>query len=156
MDSSKNGKHKNPKATKTAHLLRYLPPAEKSFDQNVKRTHLQVMLWYATMDVDTPADPTLYDQKRDKLNKVFAPIGLPESVATDQVEVLNMVKCGFSASSPYKTRRFSCASAMVACSLMCTCHGDAAVCQNEVTRGQTKEDNGSDDSESYIYCPGFP
>ena len=34
--------------------------------------------------------------------------------------------------------------------------GDAEICQNEVTKGQSKEDNGSDDSESQNYCTGCP
>ena len=60
-----------------------------------------------------------------------------------------MVKCSCSASSPCKTKQSSCASARVACSLMCSCHGDADICGNEITKGQSEEDDGSDDGESY-------
>ena len=103
----------------------------------------------------TVLDPTLYDWRKDELNKELVPIGLPDSIAAAPDEVLNMVKCGCSISNPCKTRRYQCVSARATCSLMCNCHGDAGICQNEVTKGQTKEeDNGRDGGKSYVYCTG--
>ena len=137
------------KARKTVLPLQSLPPTDKSFKENVKRMHLQPMVWYATVEVDPPAvDPTLYGWRRGELNKVLVPIGLPDSVAAAPDKVLNMVKCGYNTSSPCKNRGCSCASARVPCSLICSCSEDTAICQNEVAKRKTKEDDGSDDDES--------
>ena len=84
-------------------------------------------------------DPTLCGWRRDELNKVLVPIGLHDTIAAAPDEVLNMVKCGCSTSSHCKTKRCSCAPARVACSLMCSCRGDADICQNEVTKKQSEE-----------------
>ena len=101
--------HKTFKARKTAPPLQFLPPTDKSLKENVKRVHLQAMVWYATMKAGSSAvDPTLYGWRRDKLNKVLLPINLPESIAAAPDEVLNMVKCGC---NPCKPKRCLCASA---------------------------------------------
>ena len=140
---------KTSRAKKTAPPLQSLPPTDESFKENVKRSHLQAMLLYATIKTDPLAvDPTLTGWRRDELNKVFVPVGLPDSIAAAPDEVLNLVKCGCSTSSPCKTKRCSCASVRVACSLMCRSRGDADICRNEVTKGQSEEDDGSDDGES--------
>ena len=44
-----------------------------------------------------------------------------------------------STSSHCKTKRCSCALARVAYSLMCSCRGDADICQKEVTKKQSEE-----------------
>ena len=59
-----------------------------------------------------------------------------------------MVKSGCITFSTCRTKRCSCVSARVACSLMSSCRGDADICQNELTKGQSEEDNGSDNGKS--------
>ena len=34
--------------------------------------------------------------------------------------------------------------------------GDADICQNKVTKGQSEEDDGSDDCQSWNHCTGCP
>ena len=104
--------HKTSKARKTASSLQFLPLTDESFKENVKRTHLQAMVWYATMKADPPAvDSTLYGWKRDELNKVLLPIDLPESIVTAPDELLNTVKFGCSASCSSKPKQCLCATA---------------------------------------------
>ena len=105
------------------------------------------MVWYVTMEADPlTVDPT-YGCRRDELNKVLVPMGLPDSVAVAPDEILKMVECGCSTYSLCKTGQCSCASARVAYGLMCSFCGDADICWNEVTEGQTKENDGSDNGE---------
>ena len=83
------------------------------------------MVSYVTMESDPPpVNPTLYGWRRDELSKVLVPIRLPDSIVA--------APDGCSRSSPCKTKGCSCASARVACSLMCSCRVDIKNCQNEV------------------------
>ena len=109
-------------------LLYNLPPTDESFKENVRRVHLQAMVWYATRETDFLAlEPTLYGSRRDELCNVLAPSGLPDSITAAPDEILNMVKCGCSTSIPCKTKWCLCALARVACSLMCSCCGEVDI-----------------------------
>lgn len=57
------------KARKTAPPLQFLSLTDESFKKNVKRAHLQAIVWYATMEANPPVDPTLYGWRRDELYK---------------------------------------------------------------------------------------
>ena len=68
---------KTSKARKKAPDLQSLPPTSEAFKENVKRAHLQAIVWYSTMEAESPAiNFTDYGWNKDELNKVLAPVGL--------------------------------------------------------------------------------
>ena len=124
---------KTSKARKTAPLLQTLPPTDEAFKENVKRAILQIRQWYATMEPNPP-DVNLYGRLKDTVNRILVAVSLPEGVSPAPDEILNMLKCGCSSTSPCSTKRCSCSSAQVSCSILCKCRGDPDLCHNKETR----------------------
>ena len=139
---------KTPKARKKAPDLQSLPPTSEAFKENVKRAHLQAIVWYSTMEAEPPAtDFTDYGWIKDELNKILAPVGLPSGISAAPDEVLNSVKCGCCSSTPCSTKRCLCVSVRDACTVMCKCRGDSSICHNEATRNLSQQNVESDEGD---------
>ena len=87
------------------------------------------------MEADPPdIDQALYGWLKDIVNKVLVAVGLPDNVSTAPEAVLNMIKCACSSTSPCSTKRCSCSSANVSCSITRKYRGDPVVCHNGGTQ----------------------
>ena len=138
-----SAKMSNTKIT-IAPKLKSLPPTSDSFTQHVFRAHYQTMIWKSALSSGPPsaANPLRYGWT--ETDNILLPIMIPEDVSPVPVEVLQMIKCGCTASQPCSTGRCSCVTAQLACSIFCRCHGNH--CYSKHTRSKTSyEDDKEDD-----------
>ena len=119
--------NKTSKVRKTAPALKTLPPTKEAFSENVKRGLLQA-IWYYAMECCPPeVDVTLYGWHKDLINGTLVPVGIPDGVSPAPDAVLDMVQCGCSSNSPCSSKRCSCSSSRIVCSIMCKYRGDPDV-----------------------------
>ena len=61
-----------------------LPPTTESFQENVKRAHLQTAKWKAALDPDPPVmDPTEYGWIKDEATKSLVPTTVPATTSLE-------------------------------------------------------------------------
>ena len=94
----------------SAPLLKTLPPTSESFEEHVKRAHLQAA--------------TQYGWSLDERAQVLDPVPLPPDVSPAALDVLHMIKCGCSAGKPCSSTRCGCYAAHMPCSIFCKCRGE--------------------------------
>lgn len=137
----------NKKATKTPQL-RSLPPTSESFAENVKRAHIQLVIWKNALEQDPPSmDPTDFGWIKDKHSKSLIPVMIPEGVSPAPTEVLQIIRCGCASKEPCANAKCGCYAAQLSCTVFCNCQKTNS-CQNiwtkdipELSDDETNEDD---------------
>ena len=125
--------------------LASVPPTNEAFNENVTRAHLQVAVWRNALQPDPPAiDPTAFGWSLEEASKTLIPTTLPSDTPLAPDDLLKPVRCSCSSETPWKTHRYGCSSASLACSVLCACQGGQC-CFNERTRQALQTD---DDDEN--------
>ena len=92
-----------PKVTTTPDL-KVLPPTTETFEQNVRRAHIQTAIWKSAVESEPPTlNLTKYVWPRDEASRSLIPIMLPPNVAFALSEVLEMIRCGCLSDKPCYT-----------------------------------------------------
>ena len=122
-------------ARKTVPQLLSLPPTRESFEENVKRAHLQAVLWKRAFSPNPPhMDTVKYGWMRDDVAKELSPVMIPPGVPCAPRSVLEMIKCTCRSSEPCSSSRCSCYAAQVSCTIVCSCQGEQDSCCSSFTR----------------------
>lgn len=132
----------------SAPKLKNLPPTQEAFAQHVYRAHLQTMIWKSALCSAPPpaADPTIYGWTK-KEDGQLTPVTLPNHVCPAPANVLQMIKCGCSSSTPCSTARCSCMAAQISCTMFCSCHAEA-ICNNSHTRAAISSEEDRDETSA--------
>ena len=126
----------------SAPKLMSLPPTNESFHLNVLRAHLQCCIWKHAAEPNPPEiDPTMHGWHRDTVNKTLQPTMLPPNTSAAPESILKLIKC---TCQNCKSARCSCSSAMLPCTIFCSCEGGLDCC-NEHTRTVVENDDDDDD-----------
>ena len=113
--------------------LASLPPTNKAFNENVARTHLQVVVWRNALQPDPPAiDPTAFRWSLEEGSKTLIPTTFPSDTSLAPGDFLKLVRCSCRSETPCKIQRCGWSSAIIACSVFCACQGGQG-CFNERT-----------------------
>ena len=89
--------------TTVAPKLCSLPPTTEAFEQNVRRAHHQVALWYSALTGNPPAlDAVEYGWETDDTNKCLIPRNMADGVSYAPEDILKLVRCGSSSERPCK------------------------------------------------------
>ena len=105
--------------SKTPELCSF-PPTTESFDENVKRAHLQAICWFSTPNRHPPRlEPTEYGWNQHEQTKSLVAVGIPAGVPPAPTAVMELIKCTCSSSKPCSTNRYSCLSAQLPCTVFC-------------------------------------
>ena len=105
--------------------LEVLPPTRESFQQHVRRSHLQAAIWKNALATDPPnLNPTQYGWFKNSDTGTLEPVSLPTDIAPAPPSVLKLIKCGCSTAQPCTSARCSCSVARLSCSLFCACRGE--------------------------------
>ena len=106
--------------TTSAPKLKSLPPSHNAFVQHVHRAQYQAIIWESATQSDPPdLDPNQYGWHKDEDGTTLSPTTLPPGVYVVPINILQMVKCGCSASQPCSTGRCGCVGAHMSCSMFC-------------------------------------
>lgn len=113
-----------------------LPPTTETFLENVKRAHLQTMMWKCEDACPPDVDPLQYGwQRDDSMMKSPQPITVPSNIPHAPPNILKLIRCSCESSNPCKSMRCGCSHARLPCTLFCSCQGDSSCC-NELTKWQ--------------------
>lgn len=118
----------------TAPKLPTLPPTTEAFAENVKRAHLQTVIWKSATSYDPPAlDPTEYGYTKNEELKILLPTTVPCGVKLAPDCVLKLIRCNCNADkNPCRTLRCNCNSSKLPCTLFCNCNAENN-CLNKLT-----------------------
>ena len=109
-----------------------LPPTNESFEENVKRSHLQTVIWKSALDLEPPdLDPMLYGWSKDEIAKSFVPITVPKNTSLAPKKILQLIRNSCSSDEPCRSLRCGCHHAKLPCTIFCSCNNES--CQNEHT-----------------------
>ena len=133
---------KTGKARKTAPKLETLPPTPEAFKENVKRGHLQVMVWKSTTSQEPPKVDFL-TCGWFKEGKTLKPVGIPVGVESAPSAILKGIKCSCSSDTACSSSRYSCYSAGISCTMICKCNDERHLCFNP----RNKVDENESDAE---------
>ena len=102
--------------------LATLPPTKESFIENIKRAHLQALLW-RNLDkgLSSEFNPVEYGWERDTTNKSLCPINLPEGAKLVPDYILEMIKCGCKSENPCLSNKCGCKMHGLSCTMFCAC-----------------------------------
>ena len=118
-------------ARRSAPELKYLPPTNESFSENVKRAHIQTALWYSTIGRYPPQfEPSMYGWSRDDKNKILVPVGIPDSIKACPEAILKTLKCICKSEKACSSKQCGSYGTNMSCSKLCKCRGDEDVCHN--------------------------
>ena len=133
------------RSTASAPKLCSLPPTNEAFKQNVARAHLQLAVWRYALQPNPPElDPTTHGWTLE--GKSLVPTTVPDDVPLAPSDVLKLIKCNCTGSSPCKSQRCGCIKANLACSIFCACRAETGCCNEKTVQvRQTEEEN--DESE---------
>ena len=124
--------------------LQSLPPTEEALFQNIARAHIQVAVWKNALEPNPPAlDPTDHGWYME--DGSLSPVMLPPNTPYAPEALLKVIKCSCKSDKACNSRRCSCSSADMACTLFCRCEGGYD-CWNHHTRiNDELMENDSDD-----------
>ena len=109
-----------------------LPPTNESFEENVKRAHLQTAIWKSALDLEPPdLNPMLYGWSKDEIAKSLVPITVPKNTSLAPNKILQLIRCSCSSEEPCRSLRCGCHHAKLPCTIFCSCNNES--CQNEYT-----------------------
>ena len=112
--------------------LQTLPPTDEALNQNILLAHIQIAIWRNSLEPDPPAlDPQYYGWYLD--DGSLSPVMLPPHTAQAPEALLKVIKCSCKGDRPCNTRRRSCYSSGMACTVFCHCAGNDD-CWNHHTR----------------------
>ena len=141
-------------STSTAPTLESLPPTDKSYHENLKRSHLQAAIWRYSLNAHPP-DVDIYRygwENNSSSSCLVAKYGPIDQVLVPDA-LLKILRCGCKTihekpdtirkpSEPCKTARCSCRKLKISCTTFCECEGDLT-CHNPETHNehQLNEEN---------------
>ena len=86
-----------------------LPPTTEAFEQNVRRAHDQVALWYSALGGDPPAMNAVEDGWESvDTNRRLIPRNMANGISYAPEHILKLVMCGCSSERPCKGGNCSC------------------------------------------------
>ena len=98
---------------------------DAAFRQNVLHAHLVVAVWRDCLKTDPPAlAPTDHGWYRPEGKAFLLPVVVPAGIPLAPAELLKVLKCGCSNSTPCASKRCSCKANGLSCTLFCHCRGD--------------------------------
>ena len=110
-------------------------PTEEVFHENVKRAHLQAMVWLSTPCSDPQnLDSTDYGWNRDEQLRSLVAIGIPPGIVCATSSVLDLTKCSCFSDKPCSNYRCGCVSAQLACTMFCKCSDKCCVLEQTVIK----------------------
>lgn len=113
--------------------IQSLPPSTEAFTENVKRAHLQTLIWKAAVLLDPPSiDPVEFGYVRHEPSKSLVPVTVPAGVPLAPDEILSLIKCNCQGDKRCGTQRCSCSRQKLPCTLFCGCNAGNE-CFNELT-----------------------
>ena len=131
----------------TAPKLCSLPPTTEAFEQNVRRAHHQVALWYSALSGDPPTlNAVEYGWEADDTNRCLIPRNMADGVSYAPEHILKLVRCGCSSERPCKGGNCSCMGHQLVCTMFCAC-GSGSICSNPFNAREPETDI-MDDSEA--------
>ena len=134
--------------------LMVLPPTRESFQEHVKRAHLQAATWRSALASEPPAlNAVHYGWSMKTGSNILEPVGLPPDVSPAPVDVLKMIKCGCASSHPCSSARCSCSSARLSCSEFCACRGNEDCRNVDTMNASNAEDDQQDLNEDDHLAP---
>ena len=112
---------KNGKDHSSSPNLASLPPTREAFIENVKRAHIQAVLW-RTINIDPrQLKPEEFGWKMATDNKSLCPIGLPDDTKPAPDYILKMIRCDCKGEPPCNTKICSCKNKGLPCTMFCAC-----------------------------------
>jgi len=112
--------------------LQSLPPTDEALCQNVARAHIQVAVWRNSLEPNPPAlDPAAHGWYME--DGSLSAVMLPPNTAQAPDALLKVIHCSCKGEKPCNTRRCSCCSSGMTCTVFCHCEGDDE-CWNHHTR----------------------
>ena len=129
----------------SAPKLMSLPPTNESFRLNVLRAHFQCCIWKHAAEPNPPEiDPTMHGWQRDTVNRALHPTMLPPNTSAAPDCILKLIKC---TCENCKSARCSCSSAMLPCTIFCSCEGGLD-CHNEHTKTAAEDEDDDEDANN--------
>ena len=99
-----------------------LPPTSEAFEENVKRAHLQAIVWRSLEDSSLPElDVEKYGWVKDSKLKTLQPVLLPTNVELAPETVMRLIRCGCKSVNPCRTLSCSCKRDGLNCTIFCAC-----------------------------------
>ncbi len=124
-----------------------LPPTTEAFEQNVRRAHHQVALWYSALGGDPPAmNAVEYGWESDDTNRRPIPRNMADGISYAPEHILKLVMCGCSSERPCKGGNCSCMGHQLVCTMFCAC-GSGSTCANPF-RTKTSVTDVTDNSDT--------
>ena len=111
--------------------LAALPPTREAFIENVKRAHLQAILWRTLNPLPT-TNPEDCGWQKDTDNKSLSPTMLPQNMSLAPDYILEMIRCGCRSDPPCNSKRCSCHVKGLACTIFCACYRTGCSRTNKV------------------------
>ena len=109
--------------------LNSLPPTTQSFNENVKRAHLQACIWKNADKPDPPKiDPTKCGWEKNESDKTLEPIMVPKDTLMAPEDILKLLKCFCQSETACRSRRCKCYGAGLPCTIFCVCGAELACC----------------------------
>ena len=100
--------------------IQTLPPSSEAFKENVKRAHVQTLIWKSALLLNPPhIDPLEFGYARHEPSKSLVPVTLPAGVPIAPEDVLSLIKCSCKADQRCRTQRCSCNRQKLPCTLFC-------------------------------------
>lgn len=102
-----------------------LPPTETAFRENALRAHLAVCVMLSCLENDPPSlDPTKHGWYRPEGSTVLHPVVVPPHTPLAPSDLLKFIRCGCASDKPCASRRCTCKSNGLRCTLFCSCRGE--------------------------------
>ena len=102
-----------------------LPPTRTAFVQNSLRAHYQLAVWKAALEENPPSlNPCeLWWQEQEGSNRIFPTI-VPADISLAPPDLVKIVRCGCSSTTPCQSKRCGCRSHGLLCTMFCACRGE--------------------------------
>ena len=97
--------------------------SSEAFEENVKRAHLQAIVWRSLEDSSLPElDVEKYGWVKDSKLKTLQPVLLPTNVELAPETVMRLIRCGCKSVNPCRTLSCSCKRDGLNCTIFCACY----------------------------------
>lgn len=117
-----------------------LPPTNEAFLQNVKRAHLQTIIWKNALGAPPAIDPEQFGYYKNSISKELLPIGVPDNVALAPNEVLKLNKGSCDSEAPCRTKVCGCVNAGLSCTVFCVCAHNGCLNRNNQVQEEDEDD----------------
>ena len=126
-----------------------LPPTSEAFELNVRRGHLQCIIWNHTMCHDPPTvDEQEYGYDRNEEEETLEPTMLPPGVDVIPPTIRKILTCNCQANSPCGRGNCTCRKGNLGCSIFCKCPSLDSPYVNPLTTKNEVNNNKEDEHSS--------